>query len=81
MQKNTHTERGGITLLTLMMLVLFIIIFGASSRWIARQSRGTVEQEQEEQAFGLADTGINYTSWLLLPMPRGGGLDPVGLVG
>lgn len=66
--------------MVLAMLLAFIIIFASSIQWIARQSRATVDQEQEEQAFGLADTGVNYTIWLLTPLPRGAGLAPSELL-
>ncbi|MEX1997961.1 MAG: PilX N-terminal domain-containing pilus assembly protein [Candidatus Andersenbacteria bacterium] len=58
-------NRGSIMLLVLILLVVFVIIMTASVRFIARQSTQTANQEQEEQAFEIADAGINYTLWLL----------------
>ena len=56
---------GGVTLLVLVMLLFFVIVFGTVLTFISRQSTLTVDQEQEEQAFGLADAGVTYTLWLL----------------
>lgn len=58
-------QRGGIMLLTLFILIMFIIILSAFLRFIILQSSLGTKQEQEEQAFEIADAGINYATWLL----------------
>lgn len=65
-------------LLVLLMLLVFVIISVAAVRFIARQSTQGVLQEQEEQAFGIADAGVNYTLWLLAS--TGGNFSPPNLV-
>lgn len=77
----TRSTKGGVTILVLVMLLVFVIIFGSLIRYIARQSNLTVNQGQEEQSFGLADTGVQYVLWLLGPNPNptgsnGGGQTP-----
>lgn len=71
-------QRGGIVLLVLLMLLVFTIIATASLRFIVRQSNQAVLQEQEEQAFGIADAGVNYVLWLL--SGTGGNFTPLQLV-
>lgn len=65
----------------LVLLLVFVIIFGALITYIGRQSNLSVNQGQEEQSFGLADTGVQYAVWLLGSStnpsgPAGGGLTP-----
>lgn len=71
-------QRGGILLLVLLMLLVFMIISVAGLRFIVRQSHQTVLQEQEEQAFAIADAGVSYTMWLL--SAAGGNFTPQQLV-
>lgn len=72
-----NKKSGSITLIVLLMLIVFVLIFTASIQFIARQSRELTDQEQEEQAFGLADSGVQYTLWLL--SPNGGNRTPTDL--
>lgn len=71
-------QAGGIVLLVLFMLLVFVIISAASMRIIARQANQTTLQEQEEQAFEIADAGVNYVLWLL--STTGGNLTPPQLL-
>lgn len=71
-------QQGSVLLLVVLMLLVFAIIAGASIRFIARQSNQTVQQEQEEQAFEIADAGANYVLWLL--SASGGNKSPLSLV-
>jgi len=61
--------------MVLVTLVMFALIMAATTGYIARQSQQTVDQEQEEQAFGLADSGVQYTLWLL---DNDGGAQTIG---
>lgn len=63
--------------LLLSLLLVFLIILGASVRAVSRQARETTNQVQEEQAFHLAEAGVQYTLWLL--DPDGGGYLPAAL--
>ncbi len=74
----TASIQGSVMLLVMLMLILFVMIMAASVRFIARQSQQTVLQEQEEQAFEIADAGINYALWLL--GEAGGGFTPQEIV-
>lgn len=58
-------------LLILMLMIVFIVIVSATLRYVVRQSHETVDQEQEEQAFNIADSGVSYVLWLLNPEPDG----------
>jgi hypothetical protein len=60
-----RSARGSVTLMVLVLLIVFLTILGASIRYIARQSKQTTDQGQQDQAFGLADAGVQYTYWLL----------------
>jgi len=65
-------------LLVLMMLILFIAIMSATLQYVIRQSHETVDQEQEEQAFNVADSGVSYVQWML--DPTGGQKLPADIV-
>lgn len=78
MRQRAVLQRGGILLLVLLMLLILMIISAASVRFIVRQAHQTVLQEQEEQAFAIADAGVNYTVWLLAA--TGGNFTPQQLV-
>jgi len=58
-------ERGGITLLVLVMLVAFAIILGAGAALISRQAHQITQQKEIERAFNVAEAGIHYTVWHL----------------
>lgn len=64
-------QRGSITALVLVMMIVLAVILAASMQFIARQSHQTIVQEQEEQAFAAAEAGIQHVLWLL--HPDGGG--------
>lgn len=61
-------------LLVLMIMIVFIAMTTFTLRYVVRQAHETVNQEQEEQAFWAADSGVSYTTWLLAP--SGGGYTP-----
>ena len=59
------SQHGSTTLLTLVLLLITILILASLAQLISRQSNTIVNQEQEEQAFGAADAGVEYVKWLL----------------
>lgn len=63
----SRLDKGGVTILVLSLAIVFSIIAATSAQLVTRQNRETIDQEQEEQAFGLADAGVYYTQWLLDP--------------
>lgn len=78
-EKKDGAQTGGIMLLVLMLLIVFITIMSATLRYVIRQSHETVDQEQEEQAFNIADSGVSYVLWLLDPGPTGGQIQPTSV--
>jgi hypothetical protein len=71
--RENKTEQGGVLLLVMVIMIVFIAMTTYTLRFVVRQSHETVNQEQEEQAFGAADSGVSYTLWLL--NPSGGNYD------
>jgi len=51
--------------MTLVILGLFMVMMLATTALINRQFKEIVGQEQEEQAFQIAEAGVSYTLWLL----------------
>lgn len=56
---------GGALLMTLVILGVFLIMAAASVGLVNRQFHAIVDQEQEEQAFQVAEAGVNYAVWLM----------------
>lgn len=56
---------GGVLVLTMVVLGMFLVMAIASAALINRQFNQVVNQEQEEQAFQIADAGVNYAIWLM----------------
>src|SRR5687767_4273055 len=56
---------GGVMVMALVILIVFAIMAMASAALISRQFHEVVGQEQEEQAFQIAEAGIDYGVWLL----------------
>jgi len=54
-------------LLVLIIMIVFVVMMTYTLRFIVRQSHETINQTQEEQAFGVADSGVSYAYWLLDP--------------
>ena len=65
-------------LLVLMLLIVFIVMMSAILRYVIRQSHETIDQEQEEQAFNAADSGVSYVYWLLDPAGGQNGMVDIG---
>jgi hypothetical protein len=76
-ERRRADQAGGIMLLVLVLLIVSIAIMSAMLRYVSRQSHETVDQEQEEQAFNAADSGVSYVLWLL--DPDGGGEVPTSV--
>ena len=72
------TEQGGVLILVLVLMIVFIVIATYSLRFIVRQSHEIINQENEEQAFWAADSGVSYAAWLLAP--GGGNISPNQIV-
>lgn len=51
---------GGIALMMLVILGMMAVIAGSTILFVSRQYNQTVRQEQEEQAFHLAEAGVNF---------------------
>lgn len=60
-----HVERGGALVMTLVILAVFLVMMVATAALISRQFKQIVGQEQEEQAFQIAEAGVSYGVWLL----------------
>lgn len=58
-------DQGGVLLLVVMLMIVFIAMMTYTLRFVVRQSHETINQEQEEQAFWAADSGVSYALWLL----------------
>lgn len=52
-------QRGGVALMLLVILGMVAVISGATILFVNRQFTQTVNQEQEEQAFHVAEAGVN----------------------
>jgi hypothetical protein len=66
---------GSILLMTLVMFGMFSIVTISVIGFINAQQHAVSEQEQREQAFGLAEAGVHYTLWAL----ESGTYDPQAL--
>lgn len=51
--------------MTLVILGVFLVMAMATVGLISRQFHEIVGQEQEEQAFQIAEAGVNYAAWLM----------------
>ncbi|MDP3997965.1 MAG: hypothetical protein U1C49_00480 [Candidatus Andersenbacteria bacterium] len=72
-------QRGGITLLVLVTMIVLAIIVAVSVQFISGQTSQLTNKKQEQQAFGLADAGVQYAIWLLAE--NGGHKKPADLEG
>ena len=50
--------------MTLVILVVFLVLMVGTAALISRQFNQIVGQEQEEQAFQIAEAGVNYAVWV-----------------
>lgn len=58
-------QRGAVLTMTLVFFVVFLVIATAWLSFAVRQSHEVTDQEQEEQAFQVAEAGVEYTLFLL----------------
>jgi len=56
---------GGITLLVLVFLIMFVVISSALLRFISLQSHDATNREQRERTFYFAESGAHYFEWIL----------------
>lgn len=60
-----NKQRGDILIMTLFLLVVFVVIMTAWAQFASRQAHTVTNQEQEEQAFAVAEAGIERSLFLL----------------
>ncbi|MCH8748852.1 hypothetical protein IH781_03850, partial [Patescibacteria group bacterium] len=58
-------QRGGILIMTLVFVSMFLVIFVALTGLVSRTYQESVHQAQEATAFGIAEAGLNYGRWRL----------------
>lgn len=58
-------QRGGALLLSMVLLGAFVVMFIAAATLINRQFHQITQQEQEEQAFQVAEAGVFYALWFI----------------
>lgn len=51
--------------MTMVILGVFMVMMAGAAGLINRQFNQVVGQEQEEQAFQIAEAGVNYALWLM----------------
>lgn len=62
-------SRGGILIVTLVFVTMFVIIFAALTGLVTRSYHQAVLQTQDEVAFQIAESGLNYARWRLAHAP------------
>lgn len=65
MRLYVQAQRGGVLVITLVILVVFLVMMVATVGLVNRQFHEIVGQEQEEQAFQISEAGVSYALWLL----------------
>lgn len=65
-----HPNMGGILIMTLVFVTMFVVIFAALSGITSRQYHLGVLQSQDERAFQIAEAGLNYARWRLAHDPE-----------
>lgn len=63
--KITRLDSGGILLIVLIIMIVFIAMVTFTLSYINRQSHVIAEQKQEERIFSIAESGISFVAWLL----------------
>lgn len=59
------SQRGGVLVMTLVFVTMFLVIFIGISGMVSRTYHETVLQAQDELAFQVAEAGLNYARWRL----------------
>ncbi len=62
-------ERGGVLVMTLVFVVMFLVIFMGLSGLVTRSYHEAVLQSNDELAFQIAENGLNYARWRLAHDP------------
>jgi len=58
-------QRGGILIMTLVFVTMFVVIFIALTGLVTRSYHQAILQAQDEVAFQVAEAGLNYGRWRL----------------
>lgn len=61
---------GGVLIMTLVFVTMFVVIFTGLSGLTSRQFHQGVLQSQDERAFQIAEAGLNYGRWRLAHDPQ-----------
>src|SRR5688572_12749438 len=61
--------RGGILIMTLVFVTMFVTIFLALSGFVSQSYHQAVLQSQDEVAFQIAEAGLNFARWRLAHSP------------
>ena len=64
-----HSSNGGILIMTLVFVTMFLVIFVGLAGLTGRQFRQGVLQSHDELAFQMAEAGLNYARWRLAHDP------------
>jgi hypothetical protein len=64
-----HTSRGYFTLLVLVFASVFFTLLSALTGYVFIEKRAQIVQEQREQAFHIAEAGLEYYRWHLAHWP------------
>jgi hypothetical protein len=67
--RKINSSSGGVLVMTLVFVVMFLVIFISLSGMVSRSYHETVLQAQDELAFQVAEAGLNYARWRLAHDP------------
>ena len=63
--REVKTSAGGVLVMTLVFVMMFLVIFVGLSGMVSRSYHETVLQAHDELAFQVAEAGLNYARWRL----------------
>ena len=66
MKRKLRMQRGGVLIMTLVFVSMFVVIFSGLTGMVSRTYHETVLQAHDELAFQVAESGLNYARWRLL---------------
>lgn len=64
-RKNSLRAKGGVLVMTLVFVTMFLVIFIGISGMVSRTYHETVLQAHDELAFQVAEAGLNFGRWRL----------------
>lgn len=68
--ESTHTETGGLLVLTLLMATVFTVLSASLLRYLAVQHQLTASQTARAQSLHIAEAGVEYYRWHLSHFPE-----------